>query len=83
MHIGIQPFLMRRYARRVANAWRAEYGRDPAVHVAASISINGHAPRELIDPNADLLTAPLTLFGHNAWIRNGDRSEFGSTGGPP
>jgi vitamin K-dependent gamma-carboxylase len=83
MHIGIQPFLMRRYARRVADAWRKDYGHDPAVHVAANISINGHAPRELVDPKADLLTAPLTLFGHNAWIRNGDRSEFGSTGGPP
>ena len=83
MHLSVQPFLMRRYARRVAEAWEKEYGHRPAVHFAARVGINGHEPREILDPQADLLTVPLSLFGHNAWIRNAERSEFGSTGGSP
>jgi len=79
MHIGLQPFLLRRYAGRVADAWERDTGRRPAVHALARVSINGHPEREVVDPQADLATARTAWFGHNRWIRNGESSELGGT----
>jgi hypothetical protein len=83
MHLSVQPFLMRRYSQRVADAWFKETGRRPAVQVAARLSVNGHAHRTTVDPKADLTTVPVAWFGHNSWILNGESSEFEGTGQQP
>jgi hypothetical protein len=68
MHVGMQPFLLRRYAHRVAAEWQAEYGRKPEVHAVATLSVNGHPVRDLVDPRADLAAVKTAWFGHNDWI---------------
>ncbi|HXT41974.1 MAG TPA: HTTM domain-containing protein [Candidatus Angelobacter sp.] len=70
MHISMQPFLLRRYARHVAELWKAEYGRWPAVHALTVVSLNGRPFQELVDPSADLAAVSKSWFGHNQWIRN-------------
>lgn len=70
LHISLQAFYLRRYARRVAELWQKEYGRRPAVYASTAVSLNGRPHQQLVDPNADLATVPATWFGHNAWIRD-------------
>lgn len=68
MHVGMQPFLLRRYARRVAGEWQAEYGRQPEVNAVATLTVNGHPVQNLVDPHADLASVGTAWFGHNDWI---------------
>ena len=68
MHISTQPFLLRRYARRVADLWQAEYGRRPSVYAATSLSLNGRPLQPVVDPDADLAAVPVRWFGHNPWV---------------
>jgi hypothetical protein len=68
MHISTQPFLLRRYARRVADLWQAQYGRRPSVYAATSLSLNGRPLQPVVDPNADLAAVPVRWFGHNPWV---------------
>lgn len=70
MHIGVQPFLLRRYARRVADLWKYEYGRWPAIHALTAVSLNGRPPQPVVDPLVDLAAAPVRLFRHESWIRD-------------
>jgi vitamin K-dependent gamma-carboxylase len=70
MHISTQPFLLRRYARRVADAWEKEHGRRPAVHAKTALSLNFRPPQEFVDPEADLASVRRKWLGHNAWIRD-------------
>jgi vitamin K-dependent gamma-carboxylase len=70
MHIGVQPFLLRRYAQRVAAIWDREYHRKPAVHALTSVSLNGRPPQPVVDPAADLATVSLQLLRHEPWIRD-------------
>jgi hypothetical protein len=69
LHTSYQAFYLRRYARRVADLWLKEYGRRPAVHATTAVSLNGRPHQHLVDPAADLATVPVTLLGHNQWIR--------------
>jgi hypothetical protein len=68
MHVSMNPFLLRRYARHIAAAWQKEYGYLPSVHGGTAVSLNGRPFQAIVDPNVDLATAPLSLLGHNAWI---------------
>ncbi len=68
MHIGMQPFLLRRYARRVADLWEARFGRRPAVYASTGVSLNGRPYQPIVDPKADLATVSVRWFGHNRWI---------------
>jgi vitamin K-dependent gamma-carboxylase len=68
VHIGMQPFLLRRYARRVADLWEAQYGRRPAVSAHTAVSLNGRPVQPVVDPRADLASVPVRWFGHNDWI---------------
>ncbi len=70
MHISMQPFLLRRYAHRVADAWEKAHGNRPAVHVRTSVSLNLHEPQPVVDPQADLASVETVWFGHNPWIRD-------------
>jgi hypothetical protein len=70
MHISMQPFLLRRYARHVAGLWKKEYGHWPAVHALTAVSLNGRPFQQLVDPDADLAAVPKSWFGHNPWIRD-------------
>jgi hypothetical protein len=70
MHISMQPFLLRRYARRIATSWEKDYGRRPAVHALTIVSLNGRPFQQLVDPNADLATVSANWFHHNSWIRD-------------
>lgn len=68
VHISIQPFYLRRYARLVADAWQREYGRRPAIHAATDVSLNGRPGQTIVDLQADLASVPLRWLGHQPWI---------------
>jgi len=70
IHVSNQAFYLRRYATRVATLWEKEYGRRPIVNALTSVWFNGRPPQELVDPNVDLASVPVTWFGHNPWIRD-------------
>ncbi len=70
MHVGMQPFFLRRYALHVAEVWQKEHGRRPAVHAATEVSLNGRPLQRLVDPKADLARVTVNWFGHNPWIRD-------------
>ena len=69
-HISNQAFYLRRYAQRVARLWEKDYGRRPTVHASTAVSLNRRPFQELVDPDADLASVPVTWFGHNPWIRD-------------
>lgn len=68
MHTSLQPFYLRRYARRVAQIWEDEYGRRPAIHAMTQMGLNGRPKQLLVDPSADLASVSVRWFGHNDWI---------------
>ena len=68
MHLSLQPFLLREYARHVAGLWQNEYGRRPAVHAATAVSLNFRPTQSVVDPQADLASVPLAHLHHNPWI---------------
>lgn len=70
MHTSIQPFYLRRYARRVAELWVKEYGRRPAVRAHTAMALNGRPHQELVDPEVDLASASSRWLRHNEWIRD-------------
>jgi len=70
MHVSNQAFYLRRYARRVASLWEADYGRRPAVRARTAVSLNGRPYQLLVDPDADLAAVPVVWFGHNPWIKH-------------
>jgi hypothetical protein len=70
LHISAQPFFLRRYAVRVAGLWQAKTGRRPAVRAVTSVSFNGRPYQNLVDPNADLASVPVSWFRHNAWVND-------------
>jgi hypothetical protein len=70
MHISTQPFLLRKYARRVAKLWQQEYGRWPGVSASTAVSMNFRPFQQIVDPGADLARVPAHWFLHNPWIRH-------------
>ena len=70
MHISNQPFYLRRYARRVAGLWEKEYGRRPIVNASTRVSLNARPFQNLVDPEADLASVPVSWFGTNHWIKD-------------
>ena len=69
-HVSNQAFYLRRYARRVAGLWEKDYGHRPAVYASTAVSLNRRPFQELVDPNADLASVPVTWFRHNPWVRD-------------
>jgi hypothetical protein len=70
MHVSLQPFLLRRYARHVAEWWEHSSGRRPAVFASTGVSLNGRPVQQVVDPDADLARVSLLWWGHHPWIRN-------------
>jgi hypothetical protein len=70
MHISTQPFLLRQYARHVADLWEEDYGHRPKVYAQTQVSLNGRPFQALVDPQADLARVPAGWLTHNPWIRN-------------
>jgi hypothetical protein len=68
MHLSLQPFLLREYARHVADLWQTEYGHRPTVHAITAVSLNFRPTQAVVDPEADLASVPLTRLRHNSWI---------------
>ena len=68
LHVSIQPFYLRRYARRVAELWEKEYGRRPAVTALTRMSVNRRPFQAIVDPEADLASVPVRWFRHNDWV---------------
>jgi hypothetical protein len=70
MHVSTHPFLLRRYARHVAEVWQKAHGDRPAVRADTHVSLNGRPYQHLVNPDADLGSVPMTWFGHNWWIQD-------------
>ena len=70
MHISTNPFLLRRYAERVAMLWQKEYARRPAVHAKTAVSLNSRPPQALVEEQADLAAVPASHWRHNSWIKD-------------
>jgi hypothetical protein len=68
IHTSNQAFYLRRYARRVADLWEAEYGRRPAVHAWTAASLNARPHQALVDPKADLASVNVGWMRHNPWV---------------
>lgn len=68
MHLSMQPFLLRRYSHRVADAWQEAHGQRPAVHARTSVSLNLHPGQPIVDPEADLASVRASWLTHNPWI---------------
>jgi vitamin K-dependent gamma-carboxylase len=70
MHISTQPFLLRRYARRIAEAWERKHGNRPSVYAFTSVSLTGRPLQQIVDPTVDLATVPVFWMRHNSWIKD-------------
>lgn len=70
MHISLNPFLLRRYAHRVAQAWKDWTRRDAAVHARTFVGLNRRPPQAVVDPAADLARVEAVRFGHSSWVRD-------------
>jgi vitamin K-dependent gamma-carboxylase len=68
MHFSTQPFLLRRYAVRVADLWAEATGRFPAVHASTQVSLNRRPLQALVDPEADLASVTVRWLRRNPWI---------------
>jgi hypothetical protein len=80
MHVGMQPFFLRRYARHVADLWQKEYGHRPQVHAITEVSLNGRPMQHVVDPKADMASVSVKWFGHNPWIRDLEMPQLQSDG---
>ena len=78
MHLSTQPFLLRRYAQRVADAWALDQGRRPEVRARTQLSLNRRPFNPVVDPTADLASVSVRWFGHNSWILDLQRGRPGS-----
>ncbi|MDX1951441.1 MAG: HTTM domain-containing protein [Verrucomicrobiota bacterium] len=70
MHISTQPFLLRRYARKVAKQWLEITGRYPVVQSETAVSLNFRPAQAIVDPQVDLATVPYFPLKHHSWVRD-------------
>ena len=68
LHVSIQPFYLRRYARRIADQWEKEFGRRPKVTALTRMSVNRRPFQPIVDPEADLAAVSEDWFRHNDWV---------------
>jgi len=65
-----QPDLILQLAHHIGDEFRSRLGRDVEVRVDAIVSLNGRAPRDMIDPEVDLMTIDDGLTEAD-WILDG------------
>ena len=64
-----RPYMMRQYARYLADRAARDGRPDTEVHAVARLSLNNRLQQLLIDPSVDLARAPLPpAFGRAPWI---------------
>lgn len=81
MHISTNPFLLRRYARRVAELWERERGIYPKVTARTWVSLNTRPLQPVVNPEADLAAVGIRRFRHNSWVQ--DLAQPRIAGGQP
>ena len=70
MHLSMQPFLLRTYARHIARLWQDDYGHRPIVKAETAVSLNFRPLQPVVLPEADLASVKLARLHHNAWIKD-------------
>ena len=75
MHISNNPFLLRRYARNVADRWQTQTGHRPTIQAHTAISLNFRHFQSIIRPETDLASVPVRILSHNPWIYDLDDPE--------
>lgn len=68
MHVGVNPFLLRRYARHVADTWKGGRWERPAIHARTRVALNLRPLQPVVDPKADLASVRESWLTHNDWI---------------
>jgi vitamin K-dependent gamma-carboxylase len=68
MHISTNPFLLQRYASRVADLWQKETGSRPKVFAKTAVSLNFRPAQCLVSESSDLAKVHVTHWWHNSWI---------------
>jgi hypothetical protein len=68
MHVSTNPFLLQRYACRVADLWQKESGSRPKVFARSGLSLNHRPQQPLVDEKADLASVNVSHWWHNSWI---------------
>ncbi len=68
MHISTNPFLLQRYAMRIAQLWEKETASRPGVFAKTGLSLNFRPSQCLVDENVDLATVSVSHWIHNSWI---------------
>jgi vitamin K-dependent gamma-carboxylase len=68
MHVSTNPFLLHKYASRVASLWQKETGSRAKVFARTGLSLNHRPSQCLVDEKADLASAAVTYWWHNSWI---------------
>jgi hypothetical protein len=63
-----RPPMVQQYVQRIAGYWERVFGRRPAVYVTNPVALVPHPLQLAIDPQVDLVEAPLAGWGHNVWI---------------
>lgn len=63
-----RPFMCHQYARRIAGLWERKTGRYPQVYFQTQVRLLPYDFQSLVDPDVDLATVSLNLWGHNPWI---------------
>ncbi|MBA3465717.1 MAG: HTTM domain-containing protein [Deltaproteobacteria bacterium] len=67
--MGAQPDLILQLARRIGEDMHARGYRDFTLHAETAVSLNGRAPRPMIDPRVDLLS--IDDLGPRRWVLPG------------
>jgi vitamin K-dependent gamma-carboxylase len=68
MHVSTNPFLLQRYASRVADLWQKESGIRPKVFARTAVSLNYRPPQSLVFEKSDLASVNVSHWRHNSWI---------------
>lgn len=65
---GNQPDVIRQFARFLKSEYEAKGWKQVAVYVDCTVSLNGHKPQRLIDPQTDMASVSWEPFRHSQWI---------------
>jgi len=65
--VATKPDAIWQFAQRLKKQYNS-IGQDVAVYVDCYISVNGRAPKKLIDPETDLANVEWNAFKHSSWL---------------
>lgn len=73
--MGGQPDMIWQYAQYLAKQ-EAKSGNTIAVYASSKVSLNGHPPSDLIDPNVNLVEVPWDRWKHSDWILTQNKQKY-------